>query len=277
MPVEEAVCSLDHRGRMTVEILAQDVAVCLDGGRWFREMETCCGREFDKPDVLEMQGMVKITMIERPRFKAEFGLAQQTCVGEKLSGDVCERYTDGGKFTCILSDGMGSGGRAAVDGTMAAGITARLLRAGLAPDTVLKLVNTALLAKSGDESLTTLDVLEVDLFTGGVCVYKAGAAPSVLKCDGRISRIDMPSLPVGILQEVGFAVYKDALRDEDMVLLMSDGMLFDGLSWIEEFLRDSQGTAEQLANGLLQEAVSRCQDKTQADDMTVAVVLMHKK
>lgn len=277
MPVLEAVCLLDTHGRMTVELLAEDVGVCTDGGRWFREMEVCCGREFDKPSVLEMHGTVKVTLTERPVFVTEIGVAQRTASGEKLSGDVCERYVDGGKSTCILSDGMGSGGRAAVDGAMAAGITARLLRAGLGPDTVLKMVNTALIAKSGDESLTTLDVAQIDLFDGSMKVHKAGAASSLLKSGGRISRIEAPSLPIGILQDAEFAHHTDALADGDTVLMMSDGMLFDGVAWIEEYLRDHDQTAAALAQGILDAAVLRQEDQTHTDDMTVAVICLKKR
>ncbi|MBP3381844.1 MAG: SpoIIE family protein phosphatase, partial [Clostridia bacterium] len=204
MPVEEAVCLVSSDDRLTVEILAEDVGVCVDGGRWFREMEICCGREFARPAVLEMQGMVKITLTEKPQYRVTVGVAQHTCTGEKLIGDVCEQYEDGGRAVFILSDGMGSGGRAAVDGALAAGISAKLMRAGFSPDTVLKTVNTALLAKSGDETLTTLDIMETDLFTGKVTLYKAGAVTSLLKSGGRVSRMEAPSLPVGILQNTGF-------------------------------------------------------------------------
>lgn len=277
MPVEEAVCLLDRRDRLTVEILAEDVGVCLDGGRWFREVQLCCGREFDRPAVLEMQGMVKITLTERPLFTAEIGVGQHICSGEKISGDVWEQYTDGGQHTLIISDGMGSGGRAAVDGAMAAGITARLLRAGLEPDTVLKMVNTALLAKSGDESLTTLDVLQTDLFTGAIRVLKAGAAASLLKSGGRISRIEAPSLPIGILRETGFAVHTDTLTDGDVLMLMSDGVLDKGLTWIEEYLRDAgDKSAQELADSVLEEALRRGNAEGHADDMTVAVLCLHR-
>ena len=277
MPVEETVCILDGHDRMTVEILAEDVGVCTDGGRWFRELEACCGREFDKPAVLEMNGMIKLTVTERPRFTVETGVAQQICRGEKLSGDVCEQYTDGGQFTCILSDGMGSGGRAAVDAAMASGIAARLLRAGFAPDTVLKMVNTALLAKSGDESLTTLDVMTVDLFTGGVCVHKAGAVTTLLKSGNRVSRMEAPSLPVGILRDTAFAVQRDALRDGDILMMMSDGMLFDGVGWMEEYLREASGNAQSIADGILQAAVVRQKAFERGDDMSVAVFCVRKK
>jgi stage II sporulation protein E len=277
MPVEEAVCLIDTQDRLTVEILAEDVGICLDGGRWLEEISLCCGREFDKPSVLEVSGMVKITMTERPRFRAEIGVAQHTCAGEKMSGDVWEQHKDGGKCICILSDGMGSGGRAAVDGALAAGITARLLRAGLTPDTVLKMVNTALLAKSGDESLTTLDVLEMDLFTGNVQLYKAGAAVSLLKSKGRVSRLETPSLPVGILRDVEFAKNTDTLVDGDTLILMSDGMASDGVTWIEEHLQTAKGSAQEIANGLLEAALSRDTEGNHRDDMTVAAVCLHNR
>lgn len=277
MPVKEAVCLVDKRDRLTVELLAEDVGLCLDGGKWFREMEICCGREFEKPMVLEVKGLVKITMTQRPRFKVEVGVASSTGTGETLSGDVYEQYTDGEKAVCILSDGMGSGGRAAVDSALAAGITARLLRAGLKPQTVLKMVNTALLAKSGDESLTTLDLLEVDTDTGGMRMYKAGAAASLLKSDGRVSRVEMPSLPVGILRDTDFESYHDALKDGDIVLMMSDGMLFDGLAWIEEYLRDSTADVTTLAQELLQAAIARQDGKKHMDDATVLVICVHKR
>ncbi len=272
MPVEEAVCLLDRDDRLTVEILTEDVGVCVDGGRWFREMEITCGREFDKPAVLELQGMFKITLNERPQYRVTVGVAQHTCEGEKLIGDVCEQYVDGGRAVFILSDGMGSGGRAAVDGTLAAGIAARLLRAGLQPDTVLKTVNTALLAKSGDESLTTLDIMETDLFSGKLNMYKAGAVTSLLKSGGRVSRIEAPSLPVGILRETGFATAKDTLKDGDVLVMMSDGVLAEGVAWIEEYLREMDVPAEKAATALLETALAKQKDKAHVDDMTVAVI-----
>ena len=272
MPVTEAVCLVNRDDRLLVEILAEDVGVCVDGGRWFREMEICCGRNFDRPAVLEMQGMVRITLTERPRFRVAVGVAQHTCTGEKLIGDVYEQYQDGGEAVFILSDGMGSGGRAAVDGVLAAGICARLFRAGFQPDTVLRTVNTALMAKSGDESLTTLDVMRLDLFTGRVRLYKAGAVTSLLKSGGRVSRMEAPSLPVGILRDTGFEKVEDTLKAGDMLLLMSDGMLADGVAWIEEYLKDSDLSAERMAQALLETALSKQRDSARIDDMTVAVI-----
>ncbi len=56
----------------------------------------------------------------------------------------------------LISDGMGCGGRAAVDGAMASNLMSKLLKAGFGIDCSLKIVNSAMLFKSTDESLATL-------------------------------------------------------------------------------------------------------------------------
>ena len=52
----------------------------------------------------------------------------------------------------FISDGMGTGGRAAVDGAMASNIMGILVKAGLGFDCALKIVNSAMQVKSGEES-----------------------------------------------------------------------------------------------------------------------------
>ncbi len=67
---------------------------------------------------------------------------------------------------CYRQRRMGTGGRAAVDGAMATGVMEMLLKAGIGFDCALRIVNSALIAKSGDESLATVDVAMFDLFSG---------------------------------------------------------------------------------------------------------------
>ena len=223
--------------------------------------------------MVRLGNTVKVVVTERPVFAADIGVAQRTEDGERLSGDVCRYYTDGGQATLIISDGMGSGGRAAVDSALAAGIAEKLLQAGLSPDMVLRIVNTALLAKSGDESLTTLDILQTDLFSGSMRSFKAGAAASLLRSGGRVSRVEGASMPVGILRDAGFAENSDTLVDGDVFVMVSDGVLTDGSAWLEEYLRDATAdTAAALAAEILQAAVARQKDAAHTDDMTVAVI-----
>lgn len=61
----------------------------------------------------------------------------------------------------ILCDGMGTGRPAAVDGSLAAELTARLLKAGFTAELAARLVNVALALKSDEESGATLDLISV--------------------------------------------------------------------------------------------------------------------
>ena len=180
------------------------------------------------------QGKCRIQMSEKPVYRVAAGFSQHICGNGTLCGDSYEYFSDGfGRQAAVLSDGMGSGGRAAVDGAMASGILSRLLQAGIGPEAALQIVNSALIAKSGDESLATLDVVLLDRFSGAANFYKAGAAVSVVRHKGRASLVDapLPSL-VGILNETSFARRDDVLGDGDLIVLMSDGAVAAGDDWI---------------------------------------------
>ena len=172
----------------------------------------------------------------------------------------------------VLSDGMGCGGHAAVDSAMAAGITARLWQAECAPDAILQTVNAALLVKSREESLATLDVAVVDTHSGRLDLYKAGAASSLLRCGGRVSRLDNAGLPVGILPEVRFAHSRDQLQVGDVLLMVSDGALCGGTAAVEELLaaHPEEGSMQALAQAVADAAAAAQGDHP--DDITAVAL-----
>ncbi len=277
--VEDAVCFLTKTGRMTVEILAEDTRLRLDEAAWQEGMEDACGRVFDHPAVMRMGEHLKISLCEKPRYRIEVGASQLTCSGETLCGDAYEAFADGtGRQFVVLSDGMGSGGRAAVDGAMAAGLATRLIQSGVSADSVLRMVNTALMVKSEEESVATLDVAAIDLHTGRIESLKAGAAATLLKSMGRVSRMEQASMPIGILQEARFARGHDTLVKGDVLVVMSDGMVTDGIGWVEEYLREydeTKGGMSRLAEELTAEARRR-QQGSHEDDITAITLMVHK-
>lgn len=161
---------------------------------------------------------------------------------------------------------------------MAAGLTTHLLQAGFGPDSVLRMVNTALMVKSGDESLATLDVASIDLFTGRLESFKAGASVSLLRSKGIVSRMERSSLPVGILRDIAFERSQDTLVDGDILLLASDGVVSAGVGWVEEALRDfdlEQGGVQELAESIAYTARQK-QKGQREDDITVIALQVGK-
>ena len=71
-----------------------------------------------------------------------------------------------------------------------------LLKAGIGFESTLRMINSAMLAKGGEESLATLDIACIDLFTGETQLRKAGAAGTVLRRRTKAEYLEAKSVPV---------------------------------------------------------------------------------
>ena len=271
MAVQDALCTRDSGNRLTVDILTRDSGAP-PGRRWHRRMEQVCGRTFAPPVEAAWGDNVRITLVEPPRYRVERAVVSRRCAGEKLCGDTVQVQELTGAVMAVLSDGMGCGGQAAVDSAMAAGITTRLWAAGFSPNAVLQMVNAALQVKSGEESLSTLDVAVVDTHTGRLDSYKAGAAVTLLRSQGRVSRLDRPGLPVGILPEGRFEHSHDLLAEEDILLMVSDGALAAGVAAVEQCLaQHPEGeNLQTLCEGVCD--LARAAEGAHSDDITAVAM-----
>ena len=271
-------CSVDRFGRMTAEIrLDTEGGERVNRAILMRELSRACGRDFDVPCITPIAGGKLLTISEKATLCVDFGAAQYACGDNRLCGDAYEYFADGkGRSVMILSDGMGQGGRAAVDGAMASGLMARLVKAGFGFDCALNIVNSAMLFKSGDESLATLDITCVDLFTGHADFLKAGAPATILRRSGKVSCAEGASLPAGILKEVDFDRSSATLSAGDIVLMVSDGVTADGIDWIGVELEVwKDGSASQLAEHIADYARRRRPEEKE-DDITVLAAIIEK-
>lgn len=277
VPVDVS-CHIDYMGRMTVEIETADIdRKKIKRAVIMKEISSICGRRFDSPSVTAAYGRCRIVLCERPCFDVEIAASQHVSGSGQLCGDHFRYFNDGmGRMITVLSDGMGTGGRAAVDGGMAVSIMSKLIKAGLGFDCSLKVVNSALLVKSGDESLATLDVVSVDLYSGDTDFMKAGAALSFIRKDGDMYRVETPSLPVGILPEIEFTYTEDTLSEGDIIVMVSDGATATGEEWIEHIISSWEDKSmQQLADLITDEATARRNDGHD-DDITVIAMQIKK-
>ena len=208
---------------------------------------------------------------EKPNFKMSIGFSQY-CAEGKLCGDTIKTINDSrGHTILIISDGMGKGSRAALDGAMGAGLLSKLLCAGFGFDASLKVVNSALLVKSSEESLATLDCASIDLFTGKCEFYKAGAPKSYILKNDRLTKCELSSMPAGILRGIEFAKRTTVLCSGDELVMLSDGVTDSGDEWLDEFIECYDGAnAQEKAQAILEQAVEHG-DKNHLDDMSVIV------
>ncbi len=274
----ECCCVVDKFGRMTVEIrLAEVPEIPINRARILSRIEEVCDRDFEPPEINRAGNGCYITVTEKAVFTVDAFVTQFNQGKNKHCGDTCKFFTDGrGRFVVIISDGMGSGGRAAVDSAMTAGLAERLIKAGFGYDCTLRLVNSAMLFKSSDESLATLDISCFDLHTGRLELNKAGAAPTLVRRNGRTGRAECRSLPTGILHEVGFDKAAVTLKDDDILVMVSDGACTDGTDWICAEIESWQGGGAKQLSEKIATAARRRRHDGHDDDITVFAAIVEK-
>lgn len=276
--IEEANSRIDKFGRITLEFKLKKVPeLVINKSEIMRAVSIVCERNFDIPRVTQVGNDIFIVINEKADIKIDIGAKQIPANNSNMCGDSYKYFYDGkGHFIMVLSDGMGTGGRAAVDGAMASGLMSRLITAGFGYDCSLRILNSSMLFKSTDESLATLDIANIDLYTGQLKLYKAGAAPTIVRRQGKTGKAESTSLPAGILRNISFDKAAVKCRVGDIVVLMSDGVTSTGTDWIRaeiEAWRD--GEAQDLAERICECAIRRRDEKHQ-DDITVLVAILEK-
>ena len=272
------VAADDKFGRISADIHIKGVAdQPINKMSLVKNLSLAVGRDFNTPTVSVGSDQAFIFITERPNYKIEIGLSQIPEEQGKLCGDSAKYFTDGrGRFIMIISDGMGSGGRAAVDSAMVSGLFSRMIRSGFGYDCSLKIINSSMLFKSTDESLSTVDIAAIDLFNGGCELLKAGAAPTFIKRNGKVGKAESTSLPPGILRNVTFDKANINLKAEDIIVMVSDGATAEDTEWISKIILDwTIGSAQQLADEIAFAARRRRSDGHN-DDITVMVSILKK-
>ena len=177
---------------------------------------------------------------------------------EQVSGDNYSFYeAETGRMVTILSDGMGSGEKACVDSERVVEKMERLLEAGFRKESAAQMINGALVAAGQEENMSTLDVCDIDMYTGKCEFMKAGAACSYIKRGRLVDRLSALNFPLGVFGQIEPEIIQRVLQSGDYVIMLSDGIL-DALSQGigEEMLPEVIGRIEytnpnEIANQIL--------------------------
>ncbi len=221
-----------------------------------------------------------VRLEEETVYRMLHGVARCVKGEENVSGDSFS-YMElpGGKVLLSLCDGMGSGQNAFYESSRAIELTEQLIQAGFQPGTVVRLVNQALVMQDSLHPLT-MDMAVADLYSGLCDFTKSGAAVTLIRRGGEIELLQSESLPLGVLKETQPAESMYRLRDGDLIIMMTDGVLeampgLDKEGSMKAFCLDlPAANPREVARRVLDYALDQGEAR---DDMTVLVAGMWKK
>ncbi|MGE5550399.1 MAG: stage II sporulation protein E [Bacteroidota bacterium] len=186
-------------------------------------------------------------------------------------------HTKDGRVALILSDGMGTGRKAAQESRATVDLLAQLLSSGLKEEFALNLINSVLMLRTPEERFATVDVALVDLFRGQTELIKVGAAPSYVKRGRMVIPIRATTPPAGILQKIEIDRQRLMLMAGDYLVFVSDGVFAGALGpeetedWVERALsRVEVAGPEPMVDFLLKIARTNMGSEVK-DDVTVIV------
>ena len=216
--------------------------------------------------------------VEEPVFMVMPGYARAIRENESVSGDnyaLIESVK--GQMTVLLSDGMGSGEKACEDSETVLDLMEKMLEAGYDVDTAMSLVNSTLAVSEASYNMSTLDVCNIDLYSGMCRFRKMGAAATFLKSNAYVEQIQINSLPLGVFQSRDSEAVTRELIENDYIIMMSDGIT-DALAMagseelLSSYLADLRETNPgEMAKKILQLALMHSNGRIM-DDMTVVVL-----
>lgn len=170
---------------------------------------------------------------------------------------------------------MGTGEQAAKESRIAIELLEQFTEAGFDRALAVRMINSALLLRRGEEAYATLDICHVNLFDGHAEFIKLGAVASFIWRRDRIISLRAVTLPAGILKQVEPEKNEMRLKDGDMILMVTDGIT-DALggeeqtgAWLKAKLTAfPMSNPQDAAEYILQEAKKERRDGRR-DDMTV--------
>lgn len=209
-------------------------------------------------------------------YELGFVKASRSKDGQLHCGDTSGAFrSSDGRFVLSIADGMGSGDAAARDSEHITHLMKTLMSRGFERKDVLTLINDSLRCIDSDATLG-LDVAIVDLVSGRCELIKADGGPTFVLRGGNIYELGDVSLPIGVLDEADATVHTCTLLDNDVLIMVSDGLISEGTKWIRECIfkqycqqKDALGMVVALLDGAAKRGFGK------DDDMTVIAATVH--
>lgn len=238
--------------------------------------------QMETKSILTQEELV-ITAYEDTTYYVMNGVATKKKNGSSMSGDSFTMFgLDNGKQYVCISDGMGSGASANAESELVVDLLQKFVEAGFPKETAVKMMNSAMVLQGEDNSFSTFDLAEINLYTGDVHFTKIGAAATFIKHKKSVEYIMSDSLPTGVDICPEAQTESRKLSDGDFLVMVTDGVLeYLHVKKPEELVKEIIADIQtEHAGAFAKELLDRILYHTgnyAMDDMTILAVAMWEK
>ena len=237
-----------------------------------------------KSDIKFENKILIFSFISSDIYNLKVGIARAKKHDSPVSGDTSiQTKLNDGKYLLAISDGMGSGPEARKSSKIAIKMLERMLSSGFKKDVSVKMINATLSDSIEEDMYATLDILILDLYQGNIEFIKNGACPTYIKRNKEVELVNSISLPTGIINDIDLVVYDKDIKDGDIIVMCSDGILDANVEyknkelWVKYVIEDIEtDNTKKIADLLLNEAIDNNFGMPK-DDMSVLVCKFRSK
>lgn len=277
------LCYSDKKGRLNIKIIMDN---CGGEQKCIKDLLPIINKALGKPMIVGGEGCsidgrtnkCTVHIEEAPKYHISSHVALASKEGERFTGDSYSfGKTKDGKYMVVISDGMGSGAEAGEESKAAVELIEKFSQAGFSDITAINTVNSIMSMKfSEDEKFATLDMHNIDLYTGEVSFMKVGAVESFIKKGDKIEIIKSKTLPFGVLDTPDIDIVQKKVSNGDIIVTLSDGVLYGrngegGYQWLVDYLKETKSkNCKDIALEIMEKAKEISGGKAK-DDMTIVV------
>ena len=285
---DEVKRTLDEEGLSAKEVCAQvtasglSVSLAMKSAEPYESLDQrvraavsrACGMRMSRQKEYERQkqGYYIFTYGQAKAIGLNTGIAVAAKEGAAVTGDAYSvRGLRDGRYMLLISDGMGSGEKAAKESAAVVSLLEDFYGAGFEDNVIINSVNKLMVLGGSEEMFSTVDMCMVDLKKSVARFTKIGAPHSYLIRADSVKKIASGALPVGILEEIKPVVHDIELSVGDIILMFSDGVSdaeIDSDDVYRSIIRAAERrNVQEIAQTVLSLAVAARGGKK--DDMTV--------
>lgn len=240
-----------------------------------RLVSSACKIEFAPPKITYNSNKYNMCFSRKAKIVIDGASSQLSFKDAPICGDSICSFRTPADYYSVICDGMGSGTDAACTSRMSCIMLNKLISGGCSTKVAIDMINKLLLRKF-DEVFTTLDILQVDIFTGEANLYKAGSASSLIIRNGKKYELSAKTTPVGIVDKYVSESIKLRLCEGDTIIMFSDGAT-EAFGNNDNLFAQALGVinkdAQYMCNHLT--ALAKA-SKLRRDDITFAVIKIVK-